>query len=1137
MSRQDLIINLTVTIGYIVAGQIGLLIAIPPSNATAVWPASGIALAATVMYGRRVVPGILIGGLLIQTVSILDVTSSDRIMHSILIGSVIAVGGALQAWIGARLVKPVISTDPGLLRERSIFLFYLLAGPVSCLTSASIGMLALWLGDIITLQDMALSWSTWWIGDSIGVFIFAPAVLCLFDRPRDLWKPRINSVAVPLAILTLIAFVTIDFFNHQEILHIRNEFEKSALRFSHDLKNKIDIHTEATLELKEFYENSGEVTPVEFNNYSEPKVKRHPNIQALEWIQVITHEQRDEIEKQLGQPIIVPDEAGNIVPAPARDIYFVVRRITPIEGNENAYGFDIRSNPLARRAAETACKTGRLTVTEGLQLIQEAQRRIGVVFYAPVYEQGIKQPAGNGNPCRNITGLTASVFRLESEILDIHQLYSELSLQISSSDTGFTLYNNHPLQTGEQTMPSPFRFELASPIKVADQVWQLTFTPATGLINNYSTWTIWLIITGGLLVCGLAGMGLLLLTGREMLTEEEVRRRTRDLHREVRERRHIASLLAIEKESLQLVAHDSPIEEILSVVCRGLEKMMKNTFTTLHLIDSASGRLKLQPVSDIPDDLAAALTGRETIAGIDANQEKADRQVEYIDLENGENRQHCSEEIRKYRLKSCWSVPIAVADSRVMGTLALYFTDHRKPGQKNADTITRMTHLIAIAILRKQTEEQLSYQASHDDLTGLVNRREFERRIERLLITTKRDGGEHALCFIDLDQFKVVNDTCGHTAGDELLRQLAAIIDQKVRKRDTLARLGGDEFAVLMEHCTPGDARRLAHTLQSTIRDYQFIWGSHTFRIGVSIGLVAITDATSGITELLKQADAACYMAKDLGRNRIHVYHDEDESLAKRHGEMQWVTRIQKALAENRFSLFAQSIESLQGKSVGHYELLLRMKDEDGTLIPPGAFLPAAERYNLIGAVDKWVIETTLQILQSHPAFLSDMNVIAINLSGESLADEQFLDYISKKMKHSGIDGRKFCFEITETATISNLNQAKLFISGLRELGCRFALDDFGSGLSSFGYLKNLNVDYLKIDGMFVRDIVDDPIDHAMVRSINEIGQVMGMQTIAEFVETDEIKGMLREIGVDYAQGYGIHRPQALLEIIEQYQG
>lgn len=435
---------------------------------------------------------------------------------------------------------------------------------------------------------------------------------------------------------------------------------------------------------------------------------------------------------------------------------------------------------------------------------------------------------------------------------------------------------------------------------------------------------------------------------------------------------------------------------------------------------------------------------------------------------------------------------------------------------------------------RKEAQEELTFQASHDALTKLANRYEFERRAGRLLSTVHQDEDEHALCYLDLDQFKVVNDTCGHIAGDELLRQISAVLKDTVRKRDTLARLGGDEFGVLMEHCSLDHAHRVSTSFLKAIQGYQFLWEGHTFKIGVSIGLVSITESTTNITELLMKADAACYMAKEKGRNRIHIYQSDDSDTVQRHGEMQWVARLHRAIDEDRFCLYAQTIMPLEDSHERHYELLVRMLDEQGKLIPPGAFLPAAERYDLISKIDRWVVNESFSQLMSNPEFCKQVKFISINISGQSLTEMDFLDFIIIKLNETGIDGSKICFEITETAAISNLTMAIKFISTLKVLGCQFALDDFGSGLSSFGYLKNLPVDYLKIDGMFVKDIVNDKIDHAMVKSINEIGQVMGMETIAEFVENDEIKGMLREIGVNYAQGYGIDKPQSFDELLDR---
>lgn len=432
-----------------------------------------------------------------------------------------------------------------------------------------------------------------------------------------------------------------------------------------------------------------------------------------------------------------------------------------------------------------------------------------------------------------------------------------------------------------------------------------------------------------------------------------------------------------------------------------------------------------------------------------------------------------------------------------------------------------------------QLSEELSYQASHDALTGLFNRREFDRRVQQLLHSAQGGETEHALCYLDLDQFKVINDICGHIAGDQLLRELGQVLKGKIRQRDTLARLGGDEFGLLLEDCSLRYAERVANEMQRAVHEFRFVWEGRTFSIGVSIGLVPISQNNDGVTTLLSQADAACYAAKDAGRNRIHIYHDADTDLAKRQGEMRLVSRINQALERNHFHLVFQPITPVsttltQGE---HYELLIRMQDEEGRVVPPHVFLAAAERYNLSTKVDNWVIAKAFDWLKGHPNQLDRLYLCSANLSGHSLGDEKFLNYIIDMFERTNLPPEKICFEITETAAIANLTAATQFINELKSLGCRFSLDDFGSGLSSFAYLKNLPVDFIKIDGVFVKDIMHDPIALAMVNSINDIGHVMGKKTIAEFVESEGILQKLREIGVDYAQGYSIGRPQPIEEM------
>ncbi|KAF1071264.1 MAG: Cyclic di-GMP phosphodiesterase PdeB [Pseudomonas citronellolis] len=429
----------------------------------------------------------------------------------------------------------------------------------------------------------------------------------------------------------------------------------------------------------------------------------------------------------------------------------------------------------------------------------------------------------------------------------------------------------------------------------------------------------------------------------------------------------------------------------------------------------------------------------------------------------------------------------------------------------------------------RQYMDSLSWQATHDALTGLTNRREFEFRLQQALERTAHMDDRHSLMYLDLDQFKLVNDTCGHAAGDELLRQVCGLLQGCLREGDVLARLGGDEFGVLLENCPPDVARQIAESLRVVVEQLHFVWDRRPFNITVSIGVVHVSAMLVSVEEALRCADMAAYLAKEKGRNRVQVFSPDDTELSMRFGEMAWVQRIRQALEEERFCLYAQRIEAIdpQVEEGLHVELLLRLFDESGRLVAPNNFIPAAERYGLMPQIDRWVVNQAFKTLaQRRDAGCEPIHTCAINLSGATIGDSGFIEYVRELLPRYALAPAGICFEVTETSAISNLVNATQFIQELKALGFRFSLDDFCAGMSSFVYLKHLPVDYLKIDGSFVKDMLEDPIDRAMVQVINQIGHVMGKRTVAEFVESAAVLDVLREIGVDYAQGYLLERPQ-----------
>jgi diguanylate cyclase (GGDEF)-like protein/PAS domain S-box-containing protein len=457
-------------------------------------------------------------------------------------------------------------------------------------------------------------------------------------------------------------------------------------------------------------------------------------------------------------------------------------------------------------------------------------------------------------------------------------------------------------------------------------------------------------------------------------------------------------------------------------------------------------------------------------------------------------------------------------------TSALTRTEEREPEQ--------FIWLVEDVTRAQELAEQLSYQASHDELTGLYNRREMERRIEVALEDARVEKSRHVLCFIDVDQFKVVNDTCGHVAGDQLLRRIVRILQNQLRAIDVVGRLGGDEFAVILHYTDLGDGRQVANKLRLALADAVFEWEQRSFHLSASIGVAEITEHAPDVTQVLQSADTACHLAKDMGRDRVHVFEQSDQALAQHYSGLQWLGAIQRALDDDRLYLHVQRMESLSADFADHYEILVRLVDESGLWHTPGAFLPAAERYGLASMVDMRVLENTLMTLSRHPMWPVHGGRCHINISGASVSNHDFHQFVRQLLQRYDVPGERLCLEITETAAMANLNDAWHFFEEVGAYGVSIALDDFGSGMSSFNYLRNLPADILKIDGAFVREMAVESRDYAVVRAINEVAKALGKTTVAEFVESRETRALLDELGVDFAQGFAVHKPESLSDLL-----
>lgn len=771
-----------------------------------------------------------------------------------------------------------------------------------------------------------------------------------------------------------------------------------------------------------------------------------------------------------------------VTPEGERAEYYPTVYLEPFtDRNLRAFGYDMFSDATRRAAMERARDTADNALSGKVRLVQEADvgAQAGFLMYLPVYRNG--QPIKTFAQRRDaLVGFVYSPFRMGDFMRGIlgQRELRDVSLEIFDGGQMTLESRMYDSEPGYSVLDKDYypMFSRNVTFEFGGRPWNLQFmsTPAFEAAIDHS-------LPNTLLV---GGLFFTLLMGFYIYT------------------RHAAEVsLTTEKERIQ-VTLESIGDAVITTDMQGCVEYLNPTAESLTGVNNIKARgLPLQEVFNIIND---------------RTRERAPNPVETV--------------LKKGKATLFADNTVLIRDDGSEFAIE----DSAAPIKNRKGEITGVVLVFHDVSYARKLAKKLSHQARHDALTGLANRREFERRLELALASASSESTQHTLLYLDLDQFKIVNDTSGHVAGDELLSQVTGVLQAQLRKHDLLARLGGDEFGVLLESCTPQAGIRIAETLRKAVGDFRFSWEQKSFNVSVSIGLVSFGDASFPLADLLSAADTACYIAKDKGRNRIHVYDREDSDLALRHGEMEWVARIHKAFEEQRFRLCSQDIVALapQTEPGGVYqELLLRLLDEEGSLVLPMAFIPAAERYNLMPSIDRWVISNAFvhcaHLLAEHGP---GGHKWAINLSGASLADEYFLGFVREQFVQSGLPYETICFEITETVAISNFAKTGHFISELKALGCCFALDGFGSGLSSFTYLKHLPVNFLKINGAFVKDMVHDPIDLAMVESINNIGHIMGIKTIAESVENKQILAKLKDIGVDFVQGYGVAKLQPFFD-------
>jgi diguanylate cyclase (GGDEF)-like protein/PAS domain S-box-containing protein len=1166
-------LNALLVLAIALCGYAMGLLTLPPFGASPFWLPAGLAVSGILIWGRQVLPAIFIGGLLLSIEPGIRASSS-----SFLFAVVSGLYLVLLAMIALFLLRRFRLWPETLFREKAILQFLAITTLVAPMLPALLMAITQSLMGQISLTQVLHITLFWWLGSAVGIVITVPMMLCLFASPRSVWQPRMLTLCVPMLCLLVLALIILASVKEREMALSQTRFDANVNVAMTLIENEVDFHQSLLQAMQAYFTYSEYVTADEFRQFSRDYSSHQRDIGYLAWLELKMSEGQtvEALEVRYHSQIEANEDVTrlqglNLCEALGQEF------CDELAGTEFTL-IDARqlSPALPSGAGEYAYLQRVETSPDGisgwiLQVVDYNTLFSDIFLHVPnawvdfaVTNLRSGQPVFDSSPMQH--GLRGR-----------WQPVLEASHVINVMDQRWRI-DFYPSSLFTRTFSS----------------WLFYWVSLISLLL-FGLTTSWLLAMSGrftLVEEEVADKTRELNTRTELLalSERKYRRLVENIQDEYFLYSHdrdglfhyvspsVQPMLGYSQD--EFMTHYSrymPQSEKNRDVAFMTEQTLAGSKSNYELeIYSKQGKLHTLAVTEMPSyNEAGDIIGVEGIArditDFKVSQQKLEKlslavehspnavlimdksgQVEYVNpkftaitgfsndeslgkwpdlINSGVNPPGIYEEIwQRIRDGEEWRGELQ--NRKKNGDL---YWAQELIAPMTSET-GEVSHFVATQVditEARRLSEETSYQATHDQLTGLINRREFDLRLDRVILAAKHNLTEHALCFLDLDQFKLVNDTCGHIAGDELLRQIGSLLQGNVRSRDTIARLGGDEFAILMEHCSIEQAFKACEQILQLLREFRFLWQDYTFTVGGSIGLAIIDQHTRDTNEALRNVDTACYSAKDAGRNRVEIHREDSLRLQQRRGEIQWSSEISEALDDDRFLLYAQPIKPLHNPELGMcYEVLVRLQRKDGEISPPGAFLPAAERYNSIGRIDRWVVAHAFEWLALHADSLGPITALSINLSGLSLGDESMLRFIINQLKNSHVPAEKVKFEITETAAIANLRSATTFIETLTEYGIRFSLDDFGSGLSSFAYLKKLRVHALKIDGMFVKDMLNDPLDAEMVKSINEIGHVMGLTTIAEFVESDAIMTSLHKMGVDYVQGYAIGKPVPIDDIL-----
>lgn len=1183
---------------YLISSGLGLMLASPPSNASPFWPGAGIALAGFLNYGRRAALGLFLGALAAQSYSFLDYSSSDKIIDSIHIGAIIALGSCIQAALGAFLIRASTGHNDPLLEDHKIIRFLMLGGPVSCLIGATIGVVTIYLQDIIAKEDLAVSWSIWWAGDSIGVFIFTPLILTFTATPRETWRERRKFIAYPLILLVTLVVLTFQFAKKQELSRITSRFERQTTRFHEALSHEIHHYIEINETLKSFFDSTPGISATQFHQLTLPLLQRHTHIQALEWIPYISNAQRQSYESADGgaHRILDSDDAGQLVPAADRPEYFPIDYVEPRLHNEKARDFNIGSNPLALKAAQHAARTGKTAVTERIRLVQDQYNKAGIAIYTPLYHQHATHETETDR-FPTLKGYLACVVRVEDLVSTIEAQLPESQVLLQIRDRNQLLFSNFPSSPRHDL--GIIDLQKMSRLRVANETWTILYHPSAAFINAQITWNTWWLLLGGMLFTSLTGSGLLMLTGRTLRTEQLVKIRTQELEHsnkkladsEAQFRELVQAQSAIvwraAPDSFRFTFVSDKAEQILGypvndwldhpdfwldhlheedkkwapAYCRK-ETMRLNSHELEYRMYSITGEIVwLREITNVivENGKAAELVG---VMMDVTRQKKMEEQLRLAatTFETHEGILITDHNSKILRVNQAFTEITGYSAKEVIGKNPRLLKSDRHDRQfykriwhqlkvnskfegeiwnrrKNGEifpewlTITAVrneqqaiTHYVAIfsdITEKKKSENEIYELAYYDPLTNLPNRRLLLSQLASEILIAKREGYFGAILFLDLDRFKVLNDSMGHHMGDELLIQVAARLKQTLRKADIPARLSGDEFVVML-HANERDiqqatahAKIVAEKIQTCLNRPFFV-SQYEHHCSASIGIALFPDQNCSANEILQQADKAMYRSKAEGRNTISFFHRSMQAEAD--AKLYMEKELRTAIEHGNFVLYYQPQTDLLNKAA-HAEALIRWNHHSKGLIAPTEFIPVAEETGLIIQLGDWVLNEACRQIREWLDGGLQISHISINVSSKQFRKESFVDDINKALRTHQLEASKLLIELTESIVIDNIQDTVKKMHALKEIGVKISIDDFGIGYSSLTYLKLLPLNQLKIDRSFIRDITTDINDAAIVETIIAMAHSLNLEVIAEGVETREQIEFLRRKNCHLFQG------------------